>query len=447
MKKINLLFCLIFISILTFCQGVSQFVIVDNDVEFVYRITEIKETSPNVFNANLFSTIDNKNITVKQGDFLSGFNFTDDDLKIFNDIAKESAVSNKKREIENELSTFFKSKNLKIPEFSHLLLDDVIRMTEADKNRVDDLKKTIVVKEIRSGHVILEDSFRKLSFKLIFTPEDKYQMKVNYKTTELDVVKTSSRIVVDGIKDSSYGKSVNVNGFEISTLYDNENIYFYIEYIYDEPVMKTEDLYIMKYNEDTESFYYDPVKADVFSQFVFVFFNENEIRGYLEGRQRQANFDLWEWGYYVKNSKYLNDMNGMISNQENVSGDYSRARIESDDRRNRFFFVAEDTGSSFSESASFTPEMFIGDFYIPTFVNHSPGFSKEDVIAVSSFTDNTSPYISGKISLELKRKLNTNQKDDIEFKTNSAYILLPVVRNKGINYTIDFSNSIKMNFK
>lgn len=447
MKKILLL---IFIGVSILCQATETNLVDADSASFPYVLKNV-EGSGNTLRATIFDKRESKTFTVKKGDRLKSLDESEAELTQARDFISSTMVDKKKREILKDMKNDFSKYSIPVPDFSLLHLDPLEDFLNISDKELQSNLAYLEVIDIQNDHILIKDPFRHINFKLYKNIENNqtFSKELNFKDIQLK--KVSVPIMVDSIRDNDYGPLIKLSDCSLSGAYDDKYMYLYIEYDLKEPTAKHSDIYFMSYNEETLSMFYEGIKFPSYLEFDIMLSDEKEYIDYINGKRSEVDIDLWKWEYANNVNKNIPDFYVNITRNKKklpADSDMETDNIKDSQGRNNYIYIKPDKGSVpsvFTFAPDFEQFRPISKIFIPAKINFNPTESQKDII-ISSYLNNDnkeSPFYQGKIRIELKRKLNTGNKDDIKISSGST-MLFKFYR--PISDSIGFNDSFRLNF-
>ncbi|MCK9226015.1 MAG: hypothetical protein M0Q02_13150 [Candidatus Muirbacterium halophilum] len=448
-KKIFYLLIFVVIStIVVYSQEIGRFILIDEKSDFSYKLQKISKNDNGKLTASLYNKENNITYEVLEGDNIPGFNLTDVEINHMKKIVFEDEKQKLLKNINKELLEFSQKNNILIPNMNDVGVESAIDSTEPSKEEVQKMLNFVRVKEIGNNYVLLEDIYRNGFWKLIKTSHDSMSIVSETLNNSLKVPKSGDFIILDAIKDSSYGDELKVGNYKISACHDNEFIYFYTEYFIDEPVIKSDELFTLKFNSEKQKHFYDAIFSDKYLMIVFLLMEESKFNDIISKKIESMEFDIWDWEYPIRKARYLFDMKGVFTaKRKNLpdNSDINEIEIKNANSNIKYFYIYPDEGNPIIEDSIVSPETYLGDIFVPGTPSLKASGSNIDVMSKVKFNDDeSSAYLTGKITLEFKRKLNTGYSDDVRINKAVRYIFKPVDYRE--MDSLDFSKSVILKF-
>ena len=431
-----------------YSQDVGRFILIDERADFSYKIQAITDSGNGKLKASLLNRESNVVYEVSVGDNIPGFDLTDAEILHMKRIVFEDEKDKMIKSINEELSDFAKKNNVRKPDIKDLEIISAIDSKEPSREEIEKLLNFVRVREIGSNHVLLEDIYRNGFWKLTISSQKNMNLNTQTMNQELNVIKAGDFILLDAIKETGYGSELKIGNYKVSACHDNEYIYFFVEYFIDEPVIKSDELFTLKYNNEKQKYFYDAIVSEKYLTIVFMLMEESKFNDIISNKSDEMEFDVWDWEYPIRKSRYLFDTRGVFSSKRKTlpqDSDISEITINNSKNNINYLYIYPDEGNAIIEDSIVSPESFLGDIFVPGSPSINASGSNIDIISKVKFNDDeSSAYLNGKITLEFKRKLNTGNSDDVQINKAVRYIFKPVDYRE--MDSLDFSKSAKLKF-
>ena len=158
--------------------------------------------------------------------------------------------------------------------------------------------------------------------------------------------------------------------------------------------------------------------------------------------------DLWYWTYVNSINKNIPDFSVEMRKTRKDTQDSEEAIFKDQNGKENYLYIRPDKGimaEAFSYEPDFDQFMPYTKLFLPVKLNFSSSESQSDVIISTRLSNDNqdSPYFHGKAIIEIKRRLNTKNSDDIKINKGDS-ILFRLFNNQ--TKDVGFDEAFRLNF-